>query len=331
MAADRANDTETCPGDPALVESLRHATSVPCLREGARWGDRFTLHRQLGGGGMSEVWSAWDERAHRAVAVKTAMPGDACDAALCAEALCLQRVRHPNLVALHGVSLRGEHAFLELELLEAQPVSERVHAKGPMALAAASRVIFEAGAALATLHRRDYAHRDVKPQNILYGFDGRAVLVDLGLALHRRAASRDHRPTLGTPAYMAPEVMLGEVDTFEGWCRVDQYALAVTAYHLYTGAFPFDGASASSRLYAQCCVPPTPASSWRRSIPACVDAVLSQALARHPEDRFGSVHEFLSLLSLAWEVGEHRADTDCASGVFVVDDITRPVRRRAVV
>lgn len=330
MAAERFHDLPTRPLDPARAASTETPERSPCWRVGDRWDDRLTIRRLLGSGGMSETWSAWDERARRTVAVKTAVPGAVSDAALCAEALCLQRVRHPNLVAMHGVSIRGERAFVELELLGAQPVSEQVRAHGPLRLDLATSVITEVGGAVAALHRHGYAHRDVKPQNVLRAFDGRAVLVDLGLALHRRDVACDDRPALGTAAFLAPEVTLGEVRSFEGWCLADQYALAVSAYHLYTGAFPFEGASPSARLYAQCCRAPTPASSRRRAVPSGVDAVLAQALARHPADRFSSVGDFVALLGLAWELDPTVAHDDPGrSGVYSVDGVTRPLRRAA--
>jgi eukaryotic-like serine/threonine-protein kinase len=139
---------------------------------------------------------------------------------------------------------------------------------------------------LAALHQAGIVHRDIKADNVLITEDGRPVIADFGLAMTAEDLPALPNGVIGTPAYMAPEAILGITETFEQYAAADQYSLAVTTYYALTGTLPFDAPTPSALFYAQMAVEPDPASRRRPELPDALDVVLRRALAKRPADRF---------------------------------------------
>lgn len=148
---------------------------------------------------------------------------------------------------------------------------------------------------LAALHRLDIAHRDIKPDNLHLGVDGRLRILDLGVALSPGEASPQGRGNPGTPSYMAPDLFAGvPADTTH-----DLYAAGVTLYHLLTRKYPYGEIEPFQHpKFAD----PFPATRWRPEIPEWLDNLLQKAVARDPKQRFETAEEFL----LALERGASR-------------------------
>jgi serine/threonine-protein kinase len=129
----------------------------------------------------------------------------------------------------------------------------------------------------------------VKAENVLLTDDARPVIADFGLAMHRENLPALPNGIVGTPAYMAPEAILGITEAFEHYAFADQYSFAVTTYYALTGTLPFDAATPSGLFYAQMALDPDPPSHRRSTLPPALDAVLVKALAKRPSDRFANV------------------------------------------
>lgn len=290
-------DTRPLAYTPALLASTRRSAPPPTAGQVLDGDLRVT--RRLGSGGECEVYAAWDSSRSAPVALKMTRDDDLDDATrrMDSERAPLDAVAHPNLIRLFGAHISEHRCYLVLEALNPDPLSERVR-RDRLAPEEAVRIVREVASALSALHEAGWAHRDVKAENVLFGFDGRAVLTDLGLACDRQLRGPTLRRSKGTPAYMAPEVIAEHADDFATLCAADQYSLAITAFFALTGSLPFFQDNVMATLYAHLAAP-VPAVSSRRPDLARFDAVLTRALAKNPADRFPSVADFSAALGAA--------------------------------
>lgn len=286
----------------ALADTERHPARAEAraLTPGALLNGSLRLTRHLGAGGESDVYAAWDSSRRTSVAVKIARRGPLLDAEqrVRTERASLEAVRHPNLIRLLDACVSPGRCYLVLEALDPTPLSTRVCA-APLAPADAVRVICEVAGALDALHRKGWAHRDVKAENVLFGFDGRALLSDLGLACTQAESCAERSRSYGTPAYMAPELLSSAPLGFEVLCAADQYALGVTALLALTRSLPFCQESAIATYFAHLTMPTPRVSRWCPEL-ARLDAPIARALSRDPADRFARVRDFADALADAF-------------------------------
>ena len=194
---------------------------------------RLVILDRLGSGAMGTVFTAYDPRLDRKVAVKLLRPGSGGDAErVIREARALGKLAHPNVVAVHDVGELDGEVFIVMELAPGVPL--RTWIAGDRDWKDVVRVMAEAAAGLAAAHRAGLVHRDIKPDNILIG-DDRTRIVDFGLA-HDRAGSDDGN-SAGTPSYMAPEVL----DEHAASEASDQFSFGVTLYEALYGVRPHTG------------------------------------------------------------------------------------------
>ncbi len=255
--------------------------------------DRYVLIEPIGRGGMGVVFRARDETLGRDVAVKLVLlDGPEAQSYALREARALARLSHPNVVAIYDAGLHGDATFIAMELIAGVSLQAwlAAAARTPAQILA---VIADAAAGLAAAHDLGLIHRDVKPGNILVGDDGRSRIADFGLArdavpIGRRVSKQlDAQQTgmVGTPAYMAPEQMSGHpIDA-----RVDQFALALTAWEGVFGVSPFD-----ERTTWEIADPPA---ARRAQVGAHVEAALRRALAADPSQRFPDLRTLASALA----------------------------------
>ncbi|NVB83669.1 MAG: protein kinase [Kofleriaceae bacterium] len=231
---------------------------------------RYVVLTQLGAGGMGVVYAAYDPELDRKVAVKVLRRARAGEE-LKAEARAVARLAHPNVIAVHDVGEADGELYVAMEYVDGASVREWLKA-APRTTDEILDVFVQAGRGLAAAHRAGLVHRDIKPSNIVVGADGRARVVDFGLA---RALEHEPEPSVpaGTPAYMAPEQKRGEkIDA-----RADQYAFCLALWESLGGKRD-DGA------------PP----------PGVVDRVvraLRRGLSPEPPDRFWSMEALLAELA----------------------------------
>ena len=185
---------------------------------------------------MADVHAAFDRKVQQLVAVKLLRPELATDRAanerLRREGEALASVQSPHVVGLHEIGCEGDSVFLVLERIHGLTVENEIRQFGPLAPRFACSITLDILRGLEAIHASTLVHRDIKPANVMIDFAGRAVLVDLGIALHRRRRSLTEPGfAAGTPAYMAPE-QLGDVP-LDG--RVDLYQLGMLLVYMTTG------------------------------------------------------------------------------------------------
>ena len=219
--------------------------------------------------------------------------GERIAAAFCREAALLARVDHPGVPKVYDVGFTDGRPYLVLELLAGRSLAELVQVaalpEGPLALLAT-----DVAAALAATHRAGLVHRDIKPTNIMITDDGRAHLIDLGLAASDRTAPHDDS-AIGTFAYSPPEQTGMLNRPIDG--RSDLYALGVVLFQCATGVLPFRADNVGELIAMHATVPaPDP----RTLCPDLSDrfaTVIRRLLAKDPDDRFQTAGELLAALS----------------------------------
>ncbi|MBU6366529.1 MAG: serine/threonine protein kinase, partial [Gemmatimonadetes bacterium] len=275
-------------------------------RLAAALGERYTLERELTGGGMARVFVAHEAALNRRVVIKTLAPELA--ASLSAERFdreiqLVAALQQANIVPVHASGSADGLPWFSMPYVEGDSLRARL-AKGPLAEAEAVPILRDVARALAYAHDRGVVHRDIKPDNILLSGDA-AVVTDFGIAkavtvartMGDSAATRSGPITsagisLGTPAYMAPEQAAADATADR---RVDLYALGCVAYELVAGHPPFAGASAAELLRAHLLTPPPP-------LPAAAGAsrgyaaLVARCLAKDPAQRPASAREVLRAL-----------------------------------
>ncbi len=265
----------------------------------AALGDRYTIDRVLGRGGMATVYVAEDLRHSRQVAIKVLRADVA--AAIGAERFLREiaiaaRLTHPHVLPLIDSGQAAGSLYYVMPYVRGETLRQRLVREQRLALKDALGIARELGAALDYAHREGFVHRDVKPENVLLA-DGHAVLADFGIARAIFQAGGEHVTevglAIGTPEYMSPEQAAGDRE-LDGRC--DVYALACVIYEMLAGQPPFSGESARAIVAQHLTEPPPPLRARRPDAPAPVEQALARALAKDPADRFASVAEFTTAL-----------------------------------
>ncbi|MGI8727483.1 MAG: serine/threonine-protein kinase [Solirubrobacterales bacterium] len=245
--------------------------------------DRYRLGRKLGTGGMASVYEAYDTSLDRTVALKR-LRTDAIDEHVDRfrrEARIGANLNHPNLVIVYDIIIAGDDVLIAMEHVEGRSLADLV-AEGPVQPERAIEILTDVAAALGHAHDAGVVHRDVKPANILLARDGRAKVVDLGIA----AAAEETRLTeshqvIGTLTYMAPERLSGDG---VGGPAADVYSLAMVALEMLSGDVPWRGLNPSQRLSRAERGSPDLAEIWPQG-PSAARAALERALDPDPDQR----------------------------------------------
>src|SRR4051812_9078713 len=219
------------------------------------FGDSYTIERELGGGGMSRVFLALEQALGRHVVVKV-LPSETAGAVSVErfkrEIRLAASLQQANIVPLISAGEAGGVPYYTMPFVKGESLRSRIAAESALPVAECVAILRDVTRALAFAHAEGVVHRDIKPDNILLS-GGTAVVTDFGIAKAVDASSAHASATLtqlgvalGTPAYMAPEQIVGEsVDH-----RADIYSLGVVAYEMLTGATPFAGRSSQAMLAA---------------------------------------------------------------------------------
>jgi serine/threonine-protein kinase len=288
--------------------------------------DRYEVIELLGSGGMGEVYRARDRKLARLVALKIlrveSTLGTEGAARLLREARATASLAHPNVVAVYDVGEvqePAEHrglAYIAMEIVDGASLRTLL---GDSSIPLSKRVDWmrDVASALVAAHDAGIVHRDIKPENVMVRADGLVKVLDFGIARraatsidvwsstegHSLATNNDAGASLpmltgqgaivGTPFYMAPEQLRGEVID----ARADQFAWGVVAYALLTGKFPWPGGVEPLAVLSQILsLDPTPPAELDAAIPAGLSRVILRALAKKREDRFPSMSAVLEAL-----------------------------------
>jgi predicted Ser/Thr protein kinase len=283
-------------------ETLVREEGVPRAIE-----EKYLVTRLLGRGGMGSVYMATQKRLNRPVAVKVLLSHLVGSSSMRSrferEARIVARLRHPGIVTIHdfGVLAAG-HAYLVMEYLEGQTL-RRTIGSGPQPLEKMLDLMRPIIDAVDSAHRAGVVHRDLKPENIMIVPDRETEtlsprVLDFGLAKMTGPIADDEATIVqsghsvgivGTLMYIAPEILGGH----HASAKSDQYSLGLIAYELLTGAHPFgEAGDLASIVRSHTTVAPRPLTELA-DVPESVSAAIHRALAKEPEERFGSVAEFL--------------------------------------
>lgn len=250
----------------------------------------YRILREIGHGGMATVYQAVHTSQGYTVALKVLSPELAHQHEFVRRFLremeVMRRLQHRHIVRLYDAAQANGMLYMAMELAEGGSLEQRLRS-GPLDLHTAARVLDQVASALDYAHRQGVVHRDVKPSNILFTREGRAVLSDFGIASVAGASRLTQSGAgVGTPAYASPEQARGVRQPDP---RSDVYSLGVVAYQMLAGRLPFERDNPWAILLAHLKEPPPPLPA---SVPKPVQAAVMRALAKLPEQRFASAGAF---------------------------------------
>ena len=282
----------------ASVHTLPSAVGLPT------WGP-LTLLEPIGHGSFGEVYRAWDGRLDREVALKLlrrtgASPTVAGSRAV-QEGRLLARVRHPNIVTVHGADVIDGQVGIWMEFVRGRTLEALVLERGAFEANEAAAIGLAVCRALGAVHRAGLVHRDVKAQNVMREDDGRIVLMDFGTG--QEIARTRGGQLAGTPAYLAPEVLNGDAAT----PKSDAYSLGVLLYFLTAASYPVPAATLGDLREAHGYGLQRRLDELRPDLPQPFVALVGRALAVNPLDRFETMDALDTALSAL--IDEPRPDS----------------------
>ncbi|GCE12712.1 serine/threonine-protein kinase [Tengunoibacter tsumagoiensis] len=267
----------------------------------------FTLQRLLGRGGMGAVYLAQQTRPRRIVAVKVLLPDlveqrprDEFLARFRREADAIAALDHVNIMPIYEYGEQGDTAYLVMPYVTGGTLREKLEKQGQLPLKEVLNIVEQAAAGLESAHSKGIVHRDLKPGNILFHADGRVLIADFGLAKVLKDVTDESNgrfltsvgTIVGTPEYLSPEQGTGSaLDQ-----RTDVYSLGIVIFHMLAGQVPFTGASPVAVAIKHALEAPPSLIELNPGIPPAVEAVVHQAMAKSPDQRFSSANELARAL-----------------------------------
>jgi serine/threonine protein kinase len=306
-------------GNPTGPEPAEGWPAGTQLAPGTRVG-RYQILAAIGRGGMGEVYAAYHPDLDRRIALKVVFGERAADPdrqrRLLREAQIIARLNHPNIVTVHDAGVIGERVYVAMEFVDGQTISAWLKEK-PRAWQEIVQVFLAAGQGLAAAHAAEIVHRDFKPQNVMIGTDGRVRVMDFGLARPLQSeepvpapgAAPAGEPTVsttvgalvGTPAYMAPEQLVGG----RADMRSDQFSFCVALHEAIHGVRPG--------------VRPEPEDHrTARRAPPWLNAVVRRGIEPESSRRFASMNELLRALEQGRNRVRHRVALVAAGLLMVI-------------
>ncbi len=273
--------------------TLEHAASGAIKRIG-----QYEIKGEIGSGAMGKIYEGFDARLKRRVAIKIIrsevafLGGEKIKQRFLREAQAAGGLAHPNIVTIYNIEETGTLMFIVMEFLEGKTLEEIIQRETPLPLKRIVQLLTPVCEALEFAHKSGIVHRDIKPGNIMVLTDGRVKLMDFGIAHVSHSTMTMEGAVLGTPNYMSPEQLAGEIVD----ARTDIFALGVLLYEMATGYRPFSGnnldelsANISSARYR-------PALLLNDTLPPEFDELLMRCLAADPDKRFTSTAELREAL-----------------------------------
>jgi predicted Ser/Thr protein kinase len=294
---------------PALEAAAKEMTATPAGPLVESQLGHYQVRSLLGVGGMGEVYQAEDLKLGRLVALKFLPPDTSFDPQakrrFLREARAASALNHPNIVTIHAIEEAEGLNFIVMEYVEGETLKARVE-RGPLEFEQVIALGLQVADAAAAAHAAGIIHRDLKPANILITAQGKAKVLDFGLAKRFQPPSGAlNKPdaaslsgltgagvVVGTAAYMSPEQTRGE----ELDARSDIFSLGCVLYEAATGKRPFDGPSALAILHEIATVEPPSPGTIQPGLPPEFDALIRRALAKDKEKRYSSATELAEAL-----------------------------------
>ena len=246
---------------------------------------RYRIDSRIAVGGMATVYRAVDTRLDRVLAIKVMHPSLAVDASFVErfirEAKSVARLAHPNVVQVFDQGNDGSYVYLAMEYVAGCTLRDVLRERGALQPRAALDILEPVLAALGAAHRAGFVHRDMKPENVLIGDDGRVKVADFGLVRAVDTVTNTTGTVLGTVSYLAPE----QIEDGTADPRVDVYACGVMLYEMLTGDKPHDGDSPAVILYKHLHEDVPPPSAAVPGMAYELDEMVASATARTPAVR----------------------------------------------
>ena len=285
--------------------------------------DRFSIVEAIGHGAFSDVYLA-EEPGGRRVVIK--VPHDALMGDVGAfdrfrrEMEIVGRLDHPGIQRSYDLGEDRTRPYLVLEYVDGVTLREVEREAGRLPVPQAVDIATQLASAMAHAHAQGVSHRDLKPENVLGTPDGRVVVTDFGIALMagtRRLTWRWLTSSLGTPDYMAPEQVEGK----RGDARTDVYALGIMLFEMLTGRVPWEGDNPLAVMAQHVNAPLPSLLAIDPHIPAPLEAIVTKALRKNPDERYATAGELHADLE-GWQ------DLDVSRFQFGEDAVKRSVRDR---
>ncbi len=276
---------------------------------------RYRIRRLIGSGGMADVYEAMDLELEEPLAIKILHPKIASRRDMVErfkqEIKLARRIVHSNVCRIYHFATSGRQKYVTMELLRGSTLGQVIAERDDLDLDARLALFREILAGLAAAHRTGIIHRDLKPQNVMVTEDGPVVIMDFGIAKELKAIELTTTgDAVGTPAYMAPETLLGS----EGDQRTDIYSLGVMLFELATGRLPFTGATVFEIARNQISGEAPRLTDIDSGLPPWLEAMTLKMLAKRPDDRYPNVEQVLA------ELPERRRGTPRRTVLLVDDD-----------
>jgi len=262
----------------------------------------FQILSKIGQGAMAVVFKAKQLSLDRIVAIKV-LPKRLSENQefvdrFYREGKAAARLNHANIVQAFDVGESGGYHYFVMEYIDGETVYERISDGRPMTEQEALRIMIQCSQALHHAHQQDLIHRDVKPKNLMLTKDGTVKLADMGLAREMSdfaTATAEAGRAYGTPYYISPEQIRGEIDID---ARADIYGLGATCYHMVTGRVPFDGTTPSAVMHKHLKEPLIPPDHLNKVLSAGVGEIIEVMMAKSRDDRYPSMEDVINDLEL---------------------------------
>ncbi|HLW89021.1 MAG TPA: tetratricopeptide repeat protein [Terriglobales bacterium] len=266
-------------------------------------GKRYEILDLLGEGGMGAVYKARDRELDRIVALKVIRPELAAHPEVLTrfkqELILARKVTHRNVIRIFDLGEVDGTKFITMDYVEGQDLKAVVKTRGKLPVEEIVHIIKQVCLALEAAHAEGVVHRDLKPQNIMVDHQGRAYVMDFGIARSVEPGGMTQTGMLvGTPEYMSPEQVRGE----HVGPRSDIFALGLILYELLTGAMPFDAPTAQAAMFKRTKEPARPAIDVDPNVPRFLSEVVRKCLEIDPQRRYQSTREIVADLD-AWTEG----------------------------
>ncbi|MEU0672648.1 Stk1 family PASTA domain-containing Ser/Thr kinase [Streptomyces sp. NPDC006172] len=243
---------------------------------------RYRVEARIAVGGMATVYRAVDTRLDRVLALKVMHPALAGDASFVErfirEAKSVARLAHPNVVQVFDQGTDGAYVYLAMEYIAGCTLRDVLRDRGALQPRAALDILEPVLAALGAAHRAGFVHRDMKPENVLIGDDGRVKVADFGLVRSVDTVTSTTGAVLGTVSYLAPE----QIEHGTADARVDVYACGIVLYEMLTGDKPHEGGTPAVVLYKHLHDDVPPPSAVVPGLARELDELVASATARDP-------------------------------------------------
>ncbi|MEO8561811.1 MAG: protein kinase [bacterium] len=258
---------------------------------------KYRIVELVGEGAMGVVYRATDTVLHRTVAIKVMNESIARQEDLrqrfLHEAQAAASLQHPNVVSIYDLGEVDGHLFIAMEFVQGVDLEQMIGLGEPVSLQTKLDIMIDVLTGLTFAHKRGIIHRDIKPANIRIAEDGRAKIMDFGVAHLASSKLTSTGASLGTPGYMAPEQVVGGKTTN----ATDVFAVGAVLYELLTGQKPFDGETLHNLFYKIMTEHPRPLRELKPGLPPALDRIITKALAKEASERYATALEMADELT----------------------------------